>query len=179
MVGIRDNLVTPTIAGLYFDGNPNMQIGDDSAQSDYGSVLDTARTHVTAAVALLRAYSSPTPIPESERVDGEAFFITGEHIHFWTWARTFYKHFGDKGDKKVTVLSKGFALTLARVLMFFYGLVGKKSPLKVKDVYYACNNMTANNDKAKERLGYEIREPLHVAVDKACKVCSDQRFLLM
>ncbi|KAE8451828.1 hypothetical protein EG329_002668 [Mollisiaceae sp. DMI_Dod_QoI] len=169
MVGIRDNLVTPTIGGLYFEGNPNIQIGDDTALSDYGSVLDVARTHVSAAVALLRAHASSIPIPESERVDGEAFCITGEHVHFWTFSRTFYKHFGDKGDKKVTVLSKGFALILARVMMFFYGLVGKQSPLKVNDVYYICATYTANCEKAKERLGYEIREPLDVAVEKACK----------
>ncbi|KUJ19778.1 NAD(P)-binding protein [Mollisia scopiformis] len=169
MVGIRDNLVTPTIGNLYFNGDPNTQIGDDTALSDYGSVLDTARTHVSAAVALLRAHSSPTPIPESERVDGEAFYITGEHVRFWTFARSFYKHFGNKADKKPTVLSKGFALILARVLMFFFGLVGKESPLKVNDVYYACATMTASNEKAKKRLGYEVREPIDVAVEKASK----------
>lgn len=70
MVGIRDNTVTPTIARLYYDGNHNTQIGDDSAISDYGSVLDSARTHITASIALLHAHSSPTPIPDSERVDG-------------------------------------------------------------------------------------------------------------
>lgn len=172
MVGTRDGIVLSTIAGLYFNGDPTIQVGDDTALSDYGSVLDAARAHISAAVALLRAHSSSSPIPESERVDGEVFFISGEHVHFWTFARTFYKRFGNKADKKPTVLSKGFALILARVLMFFFGLVGKMSPLKVNDVYYACANSTASNRKAEERLGYRIEEPVDVAVEKACKVCS-------
>jgi sterol-4alpha-carboxylate 3-dehydrogenase (decarboxylating) len=173
MVGIRDNLVTPKICELYFDGDPNTQIGDDSAFVDYGSVLDTARTHVSAAVALLRAHASTIPIPESERVDGEAFFITGEHVHFWAMTRLFYKQLGTKADKKPTVLNKNFALILARVLGFVFGLVGKKAPITVKDIYYICAPATANNNKAKERLRYEVREPLEVAVEKACKVCAD------
>ncbi|MCJ1385943.1 hypothetical protein MMC17_009068 [Xylographa soralifera] len=66
-----------------------IQIGDGTNKLDFAYVGNTASAHVLAVSDLQRAVKSSAPVPPSEGVDGEAFFVTnGEPIPFWDFART-------------------------------------------------------------------------------------------
>lgn len=69
------------------------------------------------------------------------------------------------------IISLGTAYFMARIMMFLFGIFGKKPPLSVKEVHYIGATVTASSNKARERLGYEVTEPLGEAIEKACQVC--------
>lgn len=173
MFGERDSEVIPGISDVYYNGTPNVQIGSNTNLFDFTYVGNLASAYLLAASVLLHASASLSPIPDNERVDGEAFFVTNdEPMLFWDFSRAVFKGLGDKGGGKIKVLSQGKALVLAKVLKGAFAMVGKTPPLTEKLVWYCCMTAYFSNEKAKQRLGYKVEVPMGEAIEKSVKVCS-------
>jgi len=169
--GERDAYIIPGMANLYYNGNPNVQIGDKKNLFDWNYAGNLAHCHILAAAALLRAHEFPTIPPDDERVDGEAFFVTNDKpILFWDFSRAVFKVLGHKGGRKVTILIRGTTLLLARFMRPLYWVVSKKLPLTEQMIYYCCLSSTFNIEKAKTRLGYKPLVPMQEAIERSVKV---------
>lgn len=157
---------------VYYNGNPNAQIGSNTNLFDFTYVGNLAQAHLLAACALLRTFASSSLSSEDEKVDGEAFFVTNdEPMLFWDFSRAVFKGLGDKGEGKIRVFSQRTALLLAKVLRGVYGIAGKTPPLTENLVWYCCMTAYFSNEKAKKRLGYEVEVPMTEAIERSVKVC--------
>lgn len=65
IINVGKDDLTPTVAELSFS-HPTVQRGDNCPLSDYGLVPDTARAHISAAVALLLAHTPSISIHPRE-----------------------------------------------------------------------------------------------------------------
>ena len=144
---------------VYHDGKHIFQIGDNKTFFDFTYVGNVAHAHILAAAHLLKASTSPTPLPSSQRVEGEAFFITNdEPWHFWDFAQRVWRAAGDTSTEKDRwVIPKNVALVIATLLEWIYWIVflGTKQPMFTRQkVKPSCAYRTFNIEKAKTRLGY-------------------------
>ena len=156
MFGEDDVGWLPNLLNVYESGKTNIQLGDNSAKIDYLYVGNCADAHLLAAEKL---YQMHADTPESERVDGEAFFVTNnEPYRFWDFARAVWTAAGDQSDhKRVWVIPKRLGLIMATVAKWVFWLVswGTVEPsLTRRKVKHTCMNRTFRIDKAKSRLGY-------------------------
>jgi len=136
------------------------QIGPNDNLFDYTHVVNVAYAHLLAAEALLQTNAlNITPL-DSERVDGEAFFITnGEPVYFWDFVRKVWIERGTPEDqaynvKKVFVLGTGVAIFIATLLEFIMGLFGKSPNFSKIAARSASMTRYFNIDKARQRLKY-------------------------
>lgn len=75
--GIGNLIVLPGMFEAYVQGKTWVQLDQNHNLFDFTENTNVAHAHYLAAVALTKHH--PRQIPDSERVDGEAFFITGLH----------------------------------------------------------------------------------------------------
>ncbi|KAI9719482.1 MAG: putative secondary metabolism biosynthetic enzyme [Chrysothrix sp. TS-e1954] len=69
-------------------GKQRFQIGRGDNLSDWTYIENGVRAYLLVAQALLRSHDVPNDLRNSERVDGEAFFVTNdEPIPFWQFTR--------------------------------------------------------------------------------------------
>ena len=82
----------------YKDGKTKYQVGLNDNLFDFTYVENVAYGHVLAVLALLSTHKLGSTVPiDTERVDGEAFFITnGEPVYFWDFARAVWHEAGDR-----------------------------------------------------------------------------------
>ncbi|MCJ1391880.1 hypothetical protein MMC18_004747 [Xylographa bjoerkii] len=111
--------------------------------------------------ALLRASQSTTPIPTSERVDGEAFFVTnGEPMPFWDVARAVGAAAGHPVKKEdVWVIPKGLGYVIGAVaewVVWATTFGAKNSSFNRSTIRLACMTRTFRIDKARDRLHYRV-----------------------
>jgi sterol-4alpha-carboxylate 3-dehydrogenase (decarboxylating) len=137
------------------------QIGPNDNLFDYTHVTNIAYSHLIAAEALLQTNALGVTPLDSEKVDGEAFFITnGEPVYFWDFIRRVWHERGLPEDKaynvkKVFVLNAGVALILASILEFVMGIFGKSPNFTHNAVRASIMTRYYNIDKARRRLKYE------------------------
>lgn len=154
--GDHDSQMIPGTLQALQEGRQRYQIGDNRNLFDAVSATNVARSHLLAAKALLRQ-----PEDGSEKVGGEAFFITdGNPVPFWTLARQIWSAAGDRTAlKEVTVIPAWLILNLASAVEWLYWTftMGLKRPkvLRRQVMAYTCYPRTYSIDKARERLGYE------------------------
>jgi len=154
--GDHDSQMIPGTLHALQEGRQRYQIGDNRNLFDAVSATNVARSHLLAAKALLRQ-----PEDGSEKVDGEAFFITdGNPVPFWTLERQIWSAAGDRTAlKEVTVIPAWLMLNLASAVEWLYWAftMGLKRPkvLRRQVMAYTCYPRTYSIDKARERLGYK------------------------
>lgn len=162
----------PGLLNVYHTNRTGFQLGDNNNLFDFTYVGNVAHAHLLAAAALLAtAKLSTTPL-DTERVDGEAFFITnGSPIPFWDMARAVWAAAGStKGTEHVWVIGKETALTLAGLAEGACWLLGKTPQLNRMKVNYSCMTRYFSIEKARRRLGYV---PL-LSLDEGIKITVKQ-----
>lgn len=157
--GEGDAQLIPQMMKAYETGKAKFQLGSNDTLFDFTYVGNVAYAHVLAAQKLIEACSASTPSLPSERIDGEAFFVTNDEPYpFWDFPQTLWAKAGDKTKPEERwVIPKGVGLTLAIIIewIFFLLFWGRKEPsLTQKKVKFSCMNRTYRIDKAKSRLGY-------------------------
>lgn len=149
------------------------QIGNNENLFDSTYAVNVAHGHLLAAKALLVTNSMTTAPIDSEKVDGEAFFITnGTPVYFWDMMRSFWAARGSPEDKaydvnKVWVLNATLGLFIATLLEVIMGLFGKKPNFDRNSVKQSTINRYFCIDKAKLRLKYEPIVPLDEGIRNA------------
>jgi len=163
----------PSMLKASQQGQSKVQIGDNQNLFDFTYVENIAHAHLLAAQALLATHRIAPTIPlDTERVDGEAFFITNDSpVYFWDFARTVWREGGETQEvSKNWVLSKEFAMAIGMIMEWVYWAMGKGVPnLTRQKARYTCINRYYCIDKAKRRLGYEPVVSLEEGVRRGVK----------
>lgn len=138
-------------------GQTKFQIGENTNLFDFTYVENVAHGHVLAVLALLHTHKVLPTIPlDTERVDGEAFFITnGQPVYFWDFARRVWHEAGDRLPlSSVWHLSADFAWAIGALLENVFWVMGKKPNLTRAQVRYSSVTKYHSINKARLRLGY-------------------------
>ena len=156
--GEGDIQLLPKMVTACRKGQTNFQIGDNNNLFDFTYVENVAHGHLLAAIALLQSHKMLPTIPlDTERVDGEAFFITnGQPVYFWDFARAVWHEAGDRLPlSKVWHLSAETAWLIGTILENVFWVLGKKPNLTRAQARYTSMNKYHSIKKARQRLGYE------------------------
>ncbi|KAL6720777.1 erg26, C-3 sterol dehydrogenase [Lecanora helva] len=157
--GEGDAQMIPGMLTAYKKGQTKFQLGDNENLFDFTYVGNVAHAHVLAAVALMETHKlgerNTTPL-DTERVDGEAFFITNaQPLYFWDFARMVWSAAGDRTQPgEVWVIGKDVGLRLATLVEWVFWAVGKTPNLTRGKVQYSCLTRYYCVDKARARMGY-------------------------
>jgi sterol-4alpha-carboxylate 3-dehydrogenase (decarboxylating) len=139
-------------------GQSRFQVGSNDNLFDWSYVGNVAHAHLLAAVGLLATSKLSIEPLDTEKIDGEAFFITNDSpMYFWDFARRVWLEGGDTlgvNPNKVWVLSAGFALAIATIAELVLGLFGKTPNLTRMKVRFSVMTRYFSIAKAKQRLGY-------------------------
>ena len=167
--GEGDVQLIPGTLSAYTTNKTGFQLGDNNNLFDFTYVRNIAYAHLLAAYALIATSESPTPIPEEDRVDGEAFIITNDQpVYFWDFARAVWKAAGNqKGTEHVWTIGKDVGLVLATVVEWGVWLIGKDTPFKRRVVRFSCMTRYYDCSKAKRRLGYKPIVSLQEGIQRA------------
>ena len=139
----------------------HFQIGANDNLFDFTYVANAAHAHVLAAAALLATPAATVPL-DTERVDGEAFFVTnGEPVYFWDFPRAAWRVAAPLMRKpapadraEVWELSGGFAMGLGALMEAVFWVLGRKPSLTRQQARYSCQARYFCIEKARKRLGY-------------------------
>jgi len=138
------------------------QIGTNDNLFDTTYVANVAHAHLLAAEALLKTLVLGGTVPlDTERVDGEAFFISnGTPAYFWDFTRRVWQERGLPGDdaynvNKVFVLGTTVATIIATILELVMGLFGLKPNFTRIAVKSSAMTRYFSIEKARMRLKYE------------------------
>lgn len=154
--GERDTQFIPGSLEILRKKRTHMQLGDNKNLFDSIYVGNAASAHILAARALLGTGEA------SEKVDGEAFFITDDApIPFWDFQRKIWAAAGDRTPlAQVRVIPPWIVMMMAafvEYLFWFFTFAQIRPPKNFRReiLKYAFNDFTHCIDKAKERLGYK------------------------
>lgn len=137
------------------------QIGNNENLFDYTHVKNVAYAHLLAADALLQTLALGVTPLDSEKVDGEAFFVTnGTPVYFWDFIRKAWNLRNLPEDKKydvakVFVLSIPVGMVIATLLELIMGIFGKSPNFSRVAVKASAMTRYFSIDKARQRLKYE------------------------
>ncbi|KAL2126597.1 hypothetical protein VTI74DRAFT_568 [Chaetomium olivicolor] len=169
--GEGDLLVTSNLCRTAYTGRAWLQFGDGKNLMDITYVGNVAYAEVLAAHALVLA-SSSSPLPETQRVEGEAFFVRNdERYPFWEINRMAARMAGYPVEKKDIWAIPLWLVTAGAFLVqwLVWGLtLGKKEPLLTTRVVRLITiERTFSIDKIRERLGYRPRVSTEEGLQKA------------
>lgn len=167
----------PKMVQAYKDGKTKYQVGDNDNLFDFTYVENVAYGHVLAVLALLTTHKFLPTVPiDTERVDGEAFFITnGEPVYFWDFARAVWHEAGDRLPlKSVWHLDSGFAGMVGFFSEWAMWLVGKTPNLTRAQVRYSTLKKYHSIAKARSRLGYRPLVSLDEGVRRGVRYILEQ-----
>jgi sterol-4alpha-carboxylate 3-dehydrogenase (decarboxylating) len=161
MFGEGDVQLIPPGLSAYYRGQTKVQIGQNTNLFDFTEITNVAHAHHLALAALLATRAredNGQSLPlDTERVDGEAFFITNDApVYFFDFARSVWAAAGDTTrNEQVWTLSKDVGLAIASLMEFVFWLMRWGKPnLTRQQVQYTCMTRYFNITKAKSRLGY-------------------------
>jgi sterol-4alpha-carboxylate 3-dehydrogenase (decarboxylating) len=161
----------------YRKGQTKFQVGNNENLFDFTYVENVAHGHLLATVALLKTHTILPTVPlDTERVDGEVFFITnGEPVYFWDFARAVWHEAGDRLPlRSVWHLDTGFAWTIGTVLEWAFWVLGKTPNLTRAQVRYSSMKKYHSIAKARARLGYQPIVSLDEGIKRGVKYILDQ-----
>lgn len=169
--GPGDVQLIPPILNVYHTGKTGFQLGNNENLFDFTYVENVAHAHLLAARALLYTATVATLPLDTEKIDGEVFFVTNDSpVYFWDFARMVWKAAGsDKGTEHVWVLPKDLMLTLGGAAEWVMWVVGRQPKLTRRQVKYSCMTRYYDISKAKRRLGYVPLVGLQDGIERAVK----------
>lgn len=176
--GEGDVQMIPALLKVYADGMTGFQLGDNDNMFDFTYVRNVAHGHLLAASALLQTLSLHPTLPlDTERVDGEAFFITNtEPVYFWDFTRAVWAAAGnDKGTEHVWVIRRETGLLIGAILEWGMWLIGRTPKLSRRQVKYSCMTRYYDCGKARRRLGYQPIVGLGEGIVRSVKWFQDQK----
>ena len=154
------------------------QIGDNTNLFDITYVRNLAHAHLLAVEALLQTSTLKTTLPlDTERVDGEAFFITnGTPVYFWDACRRAWQARNLPEDKefdmaRVWVLGTTMAMVIATLLELIMGIFGRSPNFTRVAVKNSAMTRYFNIEKARRRLGYQPIWSLDEGITKGVAEC--------
>lgn len=164
-------MTTPKLIDIYHQGRTGVQVGDNNNIFDFSYVGNVAYAHLLAARALLTTAASKTVPLDTERVDGEAFFITNDApVYFWDFARAVWFAAGSpKGKDHVWVLGKDLGWFLGLLSEGFFAVIRKPPTFTRQRIVYSCMTRYYNCGKAKRVLGYRPRVSVQEGVNRGVK----------
>jgi sterol-4alpha-carboxylate 3-dehydrogenase (decarboxylating) len=175
--GEGDVQLLPKMVTAYRKGQTKFQVGDNDNLFDFTYVENVAHGHLLATVALLKTHSILPTVPlDTERVDGEVFFITnGQPVYFWDFARAVWHEAGDRLPlRSVWRLDTGLAWTIGTILEWAFWAVGKTPNLTRAQVRYSSMKKYHSIAKARTRLGYQPIVSLDEGIKRGVKYILDQ-----
>jgi sterol-4alpha-carboxylate 3-dehydrogenase (decarboxylating) len=161
---------------IYRQGRTGVQVGNNDNLFDFTYVENVAHGHLLAAVALLAtAKSSIVPL-DTERVDGEAFFITNDSpVYFWDFTRAVWAAAGSPlGTDHVRKLPRSVGMVLGFLSEVFFGIIGKPPTFNRQRIVYSCMTRYYDITKAKKRLGYKPLVSLDEGVRRSVRWTLEQ-----
>ena len=167
--GEGDMQITPNLLKAYAKGQTRFQLGQNNNLFDFTYVGNVVHAHILAAIALIQTSQLQVEPLDSERVDGEAFFITnGQPLYFWDFTRMVWNAAGDKTEpKQVWQIEKDTGLLIAWLVEWLFWLAGGWTPNLTKaKVRYSCLTRYYAIDKARARLNYKPIVGMEDAVKK-------------
>ncbi|OCK75936.1 hypothetical protein K432DRAFT_361234 [Lepidopterella palustris CBS 459.81] len=177
IIGEGDVQILPNMVQAFHKGQTKFQIGSNDNLFDFTYVQNIAHGHLLAVNALLATHKMLPTVPlDSEKVDGEAFFITnGQPVYFWDFARAVWREAGDTLPiSSVWILSQDFAFMVGGILEWVFWAMGKKPNLTRQQVKYSCMTRYYSIQKAKTRLGYRPIVDLDEGVRRGVRFILDQ-----
>lgn len=177
IIGEGDVQILPKMVTAYRKGQTKFQVGDNNNLFDFTYVENIAHGHVLALIALLQTHKMlPTTPLDTERVDGEAFFITnGEPVYFWDFARYVWHEAGDRLPlSSVWHLGADTAWLIGTILEYAFWVMGKTPNLTRAQVRYSTMSKYHSISKARSRLGYEPLVPLDEGIRRGVRYILEQ-----
>lgn len=175
--GEGDIQVVPKMLVPLRAGQHRYQLGDNNNLFDFTYVENVAHGHLLALQALLRSHSLLPTIPlDSEKVDGEAFFITnGQPVYFWDFARAVWHEYGDTLPLSgIWHLPYDFAFAVGAMLEWVVWALGRTPKLTRQQVKYSTMHKYHSITKARKRLGYEPIVDLDEGVRRGVRYIIEQ-----
>ncbi|KAF2636711.1 hypothetical protein P280DRAFT_552873 [Massarina eburnea CBS 473.64] len=175
--GEGDIQVLPPMINTYRTGKNKFQIGENENLFDFTYVGNVAYGHLLAAQALLHTHRILPTVPlDSEKVDGEAFFITnGQPVYFWDFIRAVWHAAGDRTKlSQVWHLDKDFAYVIGTVMENLFWVLGKKPTLTRAQARYSTMHKYHSIKKANARLGYKPLVDLEEGIKRGVQYILDQ-----
>ncbi|KIW07734.1 uncharacterized protein PV09_01664 [Verruconis gallopava] len=156
--GEGDVQLLPPMVKAAKSGQSKFQLGSNDNLFDFTYVGNIAHAHLLAAVGLLATAKLNLSPLDTERIDGEAFFITNDSpVYLWDFAHSVYREAGATtgvDPNSVWHIGADFAITIAGLAEWALWLFGKTPNLTRSRVRYSTLTRYYNISKAKERLGY-------------------------
>lgn len=167
------------MVNIHRQGRTNVQIGSNNNLFDFTYVENVAHGHLLAAVALLATHKSSTVPLDTERVDGEAFFITnGSPVYFWDFCRAVWRAAGSEaGTEAVWTLPRDVGMLLGALSEVFFKVIGKPPTFNRQRIVFSCMTRYYDISKAKRRLGYRPLVSLADGVRRSVKWTLEQEEL--
>ena len=157
IMGEGDVQMLPKMLTALRKGQNKFQVGTNDNLFDFTYVENVAHGHLLAVYALLHTLKMGSTVPlDTERVDGEAFFITnGQPVYFWDFARAVWHEAGDTLPlSSVWKLSRDLMWWIGAILEWIFFFLGRTPNLTRQQVKYSCITRYYSIDKARKRLGY-------------------------
>lgn len=159
--GVGDVQNLPNALTAHYKGQTKFQLGDNDNLFDFTVIDNVVHAHHLAAAALLatadREEQGQAAPLDTERVDGEAFFITNDQpTYFFDFYRMAWGAAGSTTDpKKVWVIQKDMGMLISAILEWVFWILRWGTPnLNRQRVRYTCMTRYFDINKAKLRLGY-------------------------
>lgn len=175
--GEGDVQLLPPMISAFRNGQTKFQVGENVNLFDFTYVENVAYGHLLAVQALLHTHRMLPTIPlDTERVDGEAFFITnGQPVYFWDFARAVWHEAGDRRPlSAVWRLDKDFAFAVGAVFEWVFWFLGRKPNVTRQQVRYSTYQKYHNIDKARRRLGYRPLVDLDEGIRRGVRYILEQ-----
>ncbi|KAK0754166.1 sterol-4-alpha-carboxylate 3-dehydrogenase [Schizothecium vesticola] len=176
IIGEGDTMAIYHMVNIHRQGRTNVQIGSNDNLFDFTYVENVAHGHLLAAVALLATAKSSTVPLDTERVDGEAFFITnGSPVYFWDFCRAVWRAAGSEaGTDVVWTLPRDVGMLLGALSEVFFKIIGKPPTFNRQRIVFSCMTRYYDISKAKRRLGYRPLVSLAEGVRRSVKWTLEQ-----
>ena len=161
------------------DGEQRVQIGNGLNLFDFVYVDNLVDAHILAAHVLLREHAEATTQPASQKVAGEAFFITNdEPYRFWGFARAIGRVGGHPTyEAAVWSIPRRVGLFLGTFSEWFIWAtsLGTRKPVMTRNgIKFSCMTRTFSVEKAKRRLGYRPAVSMEIGIQRAGEWFSSQ-----
>ncbi|KAK5654996.1 hypothetical protein OQA88_6755 [Cercophora sp. LCS_1] len=169
IIGEGDTMAIYHMVNIYRQGRTGVQVGNNDNLFDFTYVENVAHGHLLAARALLLTAASSTVPLDTERVDGEAFFITNDSpVYFWDFCRAVWAAAGSpQGTDHVWTLPRDVGMVLGFLSEVFFGIIRKPPTFNRQRIIYSCMTRYYDISKAKRRLGYKPLVPLDEGVRRS------------